>query len=332
MSAEEAISTVIRRLLPRIIVLCCALFAAGASAQQIDRVRLIGRLAVEGNVADPVQDALRAGMRELGYVEGRDYRIEHRNAEGHIDRLPSLAQELVQLNVAVIVTGTGVATRAAQRATTTIPIVALLPEDPIASGFIDSFNRPGGNITGLTVRNTQLTAKRLELLKEILPDLSRVAVISDPSVRGEVEGIRTAARVLGIQIQLVEMKEPYDFDGAFKTCKRQRVGAVMLLSSPEVYINRARLGALALEYKLPTDSSFHDLARAGGLMAYSTDVKEAFHRTAYFVDRLFKGAKAGDLPFEQISNPRLTINLKTAKALGINIPEAVLVRADEVIR
>jgi len=332
LSAEEAIATAIRRFLLSTIVFGCAAFAACAYAQQVDRVRLIGRLAVEGNITDPVQDALRAGMRELGYVEGRDYRIEHRNAEGHIDRLPSLAQELVQLNVAVIVTGTGVATRAAQRATTTIPIVALLPEDPITSGFIDRFNRPGGNITGLTVRNTQLTAKRLELLKEILPDLSRVAVISDPSVAGEVEGIKTAARVLGIQIQLVEMKEPYDFDSAFKTCKRQRAGAVMLLSSPEVYINRMRLGALAFEYKLPTDAPFHALTKAGGLMTYSTDVTEAFHRTAYFVDRLLKGAKASDLPFEQISNPKLTINLKTAKALGIAVPETVLMRADEVIR
>lgn len=294
---------------------------------------IVGRLAVIGGLNDPVNEAIRKGLRELGYVEGRDFRIEQRSAEGHIDQLPRAAEELVRLKVDVIVTGTEISTRAARQATSTIPIVAIIPdEDPVASGLIDSFNRPGGNITGITVRNTQLAGKRLELLKEMLPGLSRVAVLWDPFVRREVEELGVAARSLGIQLQLVEVKAPYDFDAAFRTAKRQKAGAIMLLSSPQVYIRRAQLGTLALENKLPADAPFRDFTLAGGLMSYSTDVIDGFYHSAHLIDRLLKGAKASDLPFEQTATIRLAVNLKTAKALGIAIPQSILVRADEVIR
>jgi putative ABC transport system substrate-binding protein len=251
----------------------------------------------------------------------------------HSDRLAGLAEELVRLKVDVIVTGTDVAIRAAKLATSAIPIVVVLPEDdPVAAGFIDSFNHPGGNITGFTVRNSQLAGKRLELLKEILPGLSRVAVISDPLVRAEVEQIKAAAPALGIEIRLVEVNAPYDFDRAFSAAKRQKAGTVMLLSTPQAYVRRFQLGALALSRRLPAESPFHELTRAGGLMSYSTDFRDGFYRSAYYVDRLLKGAKASDLPFEQTANVKFVINLKTADALGIALPQSILLRADEVIR
>ena len=285
----------------------------------------MGRLAVTGGPNDPVNEAIRKGLRDLGYVEGRDFRLEQRSTEGRMDQLPAAAEELVRLKVDVIVTGTEASARAAKQATSTIPIVAILPEhDPVASGLIESFNRPGGNITGLTVRNTLLAGKRLELLKEMLPGLSRVAVIWDPFVRAEVEALESAAPSLGIQLQLVEVKPPYDFGAAFQTAKRHKAGAVMLLSSPQVYIRRVQLGALVLEDKLPADAPFRDLTAAGGLMSYSTDVIDGFYHSAYFIDRLLKGAKASDLPFEQTANIKLVVNLKTAKALGITIPQSIL--------
>lgn len=302
-------------------------------AQQPNHVAVVGRLTIFAETIDPVNGAIRQGLRELGYVEGRDFRIEKRSADGRVDELPRAAEELARLNVDVIVTGTEISARAAKQVTSTIPIVAIIPDhDPVASGLIESFNRPGGNITGLTVRNSQLASKRLELLKEMLPGLTRVAVLWDPWVRNEVKELEIAAHSLGLQLQLVEVAAPYDFDVALKIAKRKKAGAVMLLSSPQVYIRRVQLGALALRRKIATDAPFRDLTEAGGLMSYSTDVIDGFHRAAYFIDRILKGAKPGDLPFEQSETIKLVINLKTAKALGITIPESILLRADEVIR
>lgn len=322
----------------RCIFLCAsalilALVATSTSAAREAGVWVVGRLAVTGGADDPINEAIRKGLSELGDVEGRDYRIETRSADGHADQLSRAAEDLVRLKVSVIVSGTEISARAAKQATSTIPIVAILPDhDPVASGLIESFNRPGGNITGLTVRNTQLASKRLELLKEILPGLSRVAVLWDSFVRNEVRELEIAAHSLGIQLQLVEVKAPYDFEAAFRIAKQHKTGAVMMLSSPQVYIRRARLGSLAREHNLPTDAPFRDLTEAGGLTTYSTDVMDGFHRAAYFIDRILKGAKPSDLPFEQSETIKFVINLKTAKDLGINIPQSILLRADEVIR
>ncbi len=302
-------------------------------AQQTDRVAVVGRLTVVGGADDPINEAIRKGLRELGYLEGRDFRIEHRSAEGRLDQLPRLAEELVRLKVDVIVTGTVLSTRAAKLATSTIPIVAIFPDhDPVASGLIESFNHPGGNITGLTVRGSQLAGKRLELLKEMLPDLSRVTVLWDPFVQADIKELEIAARSLDIELRLVEVNAPYDFDAAFSVAKRKKAGAVVLLGSPQVYIRRVQLGALALKHKLPVFCSFRDTTEAGGLVSYGTDVFYAFHRAAYFIDRLLKGAKPSDLPFEQSDTIKLVVNLKTAKGLGITIPESILLQADEVFR
>lgn len=231
-----------RQLLLLVLAWNLAVLAIVASAQPESRIPVIGVLMVTAGPRDPAVEALRRGLRDLGYEERRNYRFEHRSADGNVDRLTSLAEDLARLKVDVIVNGTEVATRAAEHATSTIPIVVVLPEhDPVAEGLIEGFNHPGGNITGLTVRNSQLVAKRLQLLKEIMPGLAHVAIFSESSVHTEVEAIRLAARPVGVEIQVVEMTAPYDFDGAFATAKRLRAGAVMLLSSPQVYIRRFQL-------------------------------------------------------------------------------------------
>ena len=315
------------------VALTCATVIASAYAEQPQRVPIVARLAGDAAPNDPVDATIRKGLAELGDVEGRDYRLEQRSAAGRVDQLPRLAEELVRLRVDVIVAGTEAAARAAKQATSTIPIVAILPDhDPVASGLIKSFSRPGGNVTGLTIRNSQLAAKRLEQLNEMLPGLSRVAVVWDAWVPTEVDQLQRAARSLGIQLQLIEVKNPYNFDAAFAAANKQKAEAIMLLSSPAVYLRRTQLGVLALEHRLPCDAVFHDLTRAVGLMSYSTDVMDGFHRGAYYIDRILKGAKPADLPFEQTANVKLLVNLRTARVLGITVPESILVRADEVLR
>lgn len=305
-----------------------------AFAQQSDRVRIIGSLALGATRPDdPIYEAIRKGLRERGYVEGRDFRIEHRTAEGRQERLPALAQELVRLKADVIVTGNDETTRIAKQTAGTIPIVALLyNHDPIASGFIKSFNHPGGNITGLTVRNSELAGKRLELLKEMMPSLARLAVFWDTPAQDELEALKLAARTLAVHLQVMDMTSQPDFHAMFKAAKSQKADAVMILHAPLFYVNRVQLGALALANRMPTSAAFRDIKLAGGLISYSTDVRDQYYRGAYFIDRLLKGTKPSELPFEETARIELVINQKTAKSLGINLPESILLRADEVIR
>ena len=322
-----------RRVLLFVLGLGVAVFVAATGAEQPKIVPVVGILFVKAGPDDPVVETLRTGLRDRGYVEGRDLRIEHRSADGQLDRMPGLAEELVRLKVDVIVTGAYGSTRAAQQATSTIPIVAnFYDQDPLASGFIDSFSRPSGNITGVYTRNELLAGKRLELLKEMLPGLSRVAVLWDSQGHADLEQLKPAARSLGIQLQLMELKTPYDFNAVFGIVKRQKAEAVIVLPSPQVYVNGARIGALALANGLPLTGESRHLTDAGGLMSYSTDLRDVFYRLAYFVDRLLKGAKVSDLPVEQTERIRLVVNLKTAKTFGLTIPQSILLRADEVIK
>ncbi|HTS53823.1 MAG TPA: ABC transporter substrate-binding protein [Burkholderiales bacterium] len=294
---------------------------------------VVGVLVTHAAVDEPIFDSLRAGLREYGYEEGRNIKLEIVTAEGHLDRLPGIAQELVRQSVDVIIAPNEVSSRTAQQATKTIPIVSIgFGNDPVASGVVDSLGRPGGNVTGIYGLWVELDGKRLEVLKETLPGVSRVAVFRTPGFDRQVGELRRAAQSLGMRLELVDVGGPSDFETAFKVAKRKKVAAVMLESSPIFYLHRARVAALALHARLPTISGFNQSVEAGGFMSYGADVADTFRRTAYYVDRLLKGAKPSELPVEQVSKFKLAVNLKTANALGITIPEPILLRADEVIR
>ena len=318
--------------------------ATVAAAQQSSKVPAVGVLMLAAGPHDTVVDALRRGLRELGYVEGRNIRIEHRSALGNVELLPQLAEELVGLGVDVIVVGALAPARAALQATNTVPIVvAFYDYDPVVTRLVDSFSRPGGNVTGVFGRQSELAGKRIELLRELLPRVSRVAVLWDASSgegsRGEVsrmehEELEPVARSAGLSLQLIEVRAPYHFQTAFKAARTKKVEAVMVLFSPVFYSSpwRARLAQAALAARLPTIYQDPDNVKAGGLISYGGDVVDTWGRAAYFVDRVLKGAKPEDLPVEQVSKFRLVVNLKTAKALGLTIPQSILLRADEIIR
>jgi putative ABC transport system substrate-binding protein len=315
------------------IALSCAAWAIDVWAQQSDKVPVVGVLMVTAGPRDGPGQALRNGLRQLGYIEGQNIRIEFRSAQGQADRLAPLAQELVQLKVNVIVSGTEMAARAAQQATGIIPIVAVLSDhDPVASGLVNSLGRPGSNITGVTTRQSELVGKRLELLKEALPRLSRVAVFWDIYSQRQFDELQQAARSVGVRIQSIELGDPYDFKAAFRAAKQKEAGAVIVLFSPVFYRERTKLAALALEAGLPTMNQEESWVLAGGFTSYGPTIADTFKRAAYFVDRLLKGAKPGDLPLEQATDFKLTVNLRTAKALRLTIPESFVLRADNVIR
>ena len=323
----------IRSLILLGIALTLGVVPAATCAQQPNRTAFLGVLVPAIGPGDPLIDAMRESLRQLGYVEGQNLRIEFRSAQGKEERLPGLAEELVRLKVDVIVAGGDPAIRAARRATNTIPIVMVgYVYDPVASGLIDSYGRPGGNLTGVFTRVSELVGKRLQLLKEVVPHLSRVAVFWDSSGQRELDEVEPAAHSLGLQVTLVELRAAYDFTSAFKIAKKRKAGAVVLLYSSEFYVARAQIAASALQFKLPTAAAFSQVTEAGGLLSYGPEAMDAYHRVAYFVDRLLKGAKPSDIPVEQSATFKLVVNQKTADALGLTLPQSILLRADEVIR
>jgi putative ABC transport system substrate-binding protein len=306
---------------------------AAAGAEQPKIVPVVGILMVATGPDDALIEALREGLRELGYVEGQNIRFEYRGAQGHVERLPLLARELVQLKADAILVGAGASIRAVKQATSTIPILAVVyDEDPVSSGLIESFNRPGGNITGIYQRQLELAGKRLELLKEALPGLSRVAVFWDPCCPGELAELKPAARSLGIKLELIELRAPYDLETAFRIAKQKKAGAVIVLFSSVFYSERARIGALGLKGGLPVMSQLRDTTQAGGFMSYGHEFRDSWFRFAYFIDRLLKGANPAEMPVEQVATFKLVVNLRTAKALGLVVPATILLRTDEVIR
>jgi putative ABC transport system substrate-binding protein len=279
--------------------------------------------------------AFRQGLRELGYVEGQNIAIESRWAEGEYDRLPGLAAELVRLKVDVIVTYAAPAIQAAKRATGTIPIVMAGAIDPVASGLVTSVARPGGNITGLSLMAPDLVGKQLAILKEVVPTVSRVALLGNPANTGNAPQLRhaqDAARVLGMRLQFLEARGPGEIDGAFTAMTRARAGAVIVLVDGMLADHRARIADLAVKSRLPAIYGLSDYPEAGGLMAYGPSVLDRFRRAAIYVDKLLKGAKPADLPVEQPTKFELTVNLRAAGALGLTIPSSVLARADHVIQ
>jgi len=275
-------------------------------------------------------------LQQLGWVEGRNLSVENRFAARDGARLKAFAEELARLPVDLLFTSGGAeSAQAARLATTTIPIVFAMADDPVAAGLIPSLSRPAANVTGVSSMNAQLDMKRLALLKEALPLVRRVGVLwspVDPAGASEVRATETAARSLGLHLHLQEVRTPRDLDGAFASARQRGAGAVMILGSPTLYEYQRRIGELAAMTRLPAISAWRQLPEAGGLMSYGADVQDMFRRAAVFVDRILRGARPADLPVEQPTKFELVINLKTAKALGLTIPQSMLLRADEVIQ
>jgi putative ABC transport system substrate-binding protein len=306
------------------------------SAQQPGKIPRIGVLA---NIRSPGTEAFERGLRELGYVEGKNVVIEWRLAQGKFDRLPELAADLVRLQVDVILAPSLPYVRPAKNATSTIPIVFALVRDPVGAGFVKSLARPGGNITGLSSMGGELHSKRLELLKGAVPKARRVAVLTNPptadnrDVAEVLKELEVAARLLGVQLQVQYAREPSEIDSAFAAISREGARAVIVVSgTPMFYAERARIATLALKARLPTMSEFPESVEAGGLMSYAANTGDLMRRSAGYVHKILKGAKPADLPVEQPTKFELVINLKTAKAIGLTIPQSFLLRADEIIQ
>ncbi len=302
-----------------------------AEAQQTGRMQRVGIL-VSANPR--VYDSLVDELRKLGYIDGQTLALEFRNAEGKVDRFPTLAAELVRAGVDVIVAAGGEAPlRAALKATATIPIVIVaIDYDPVALGFVASLGRPGGNVTGLFLQQVELTAKRMELLKATLPKVTRLAILWEASAGDQFKAAEAASRSLGIRVQSLEVRNPPDeFPEAFATAAKDRADALFVVTTAIFFRERARIAQLAMNRRLPAVFAQREFAEAGGLMSYGTSLPEMFRRAAIYVDKIFKGAKPADLPIEQSTKFELVINLKTARALGLTIPPSVLLRADQVI-
>ena len=314
-----------------------ALGLLASDAQPAAKVPRIGYLSgtSPSDVSNPAREAFRQGLQSLGYVDGRNIAIEYRYAEGRLDRFPNLAAELVRLPVDVIVAPGTVAAQAARKATGTIPIVIVLAGNPVGDGLIAGFARPGGNVTGLTMSvDQQMGGKLLELLKETVPTVSRVAVLWNPLASPHgimLKPAETAARALGLTLQPVGARRPDEIDGAFATMSRARADGLIVLPDAMFSALRVRIADLATKGRLPSIAGLIDHVEAGGLMCYGPNQPDLFRRSATYVDRILKGAKPADLPVERPTKFDLVVNLKAAKALGLTIPPAVLARADQVI-
>ena len=318
--------------------LCAMLFALSysASAQQPTKVPRIGYLQAPPHSAVASRtDAFRQGLRELGYVEGKNIIIEWRFADGKLDRVPGLVAELVRLKVDVIVTGGSFATGAAKEATSTIPVVMMQDSDPVGNGYVGSLARPGGNITGLSTLAPELSGKQLELLKETVPKLSNVAVIGSSNRSGNAQSLKEtehAAEALGVKLQYLDILSPNDIGAVFRAASKQKADAVLVLTGPVVTSQRREIINLASKNRLPAIYDRAEFVEDGGLMTYSVSSADLFRRAATYVDKILKGRKPADLPVEQPTKFELIINLKAAKQIGLTISPNVLARADKVIR
>ncbi len=321
------------RTLGLIVILALGILVAplATDAQQLAKIPRIGVLPT---LLPHLKEAFLQRLRELGYVEGQNIAIEYRHEEGRLDRLPDLAAQLVCLKVDVIVTYGAAATRAAKQVTTTIPIVMVGVGDPIRTGLVASLARPGGNVTGSTILGAELGAKRLELLKEVVPTASRIAVLwnpANPAQRPHFESIQLGARALGVTLQSLPVSSPDEFETAFAAMIRDRPHALIMTGDAFHQLHVGRVIDFAAKSRLPAMYQPREHVEAGGLISYGASFPELFRHAATYVDKILKGAKPADLPVEQPTKFELVINLKTAKALGLTIPQSVLIRADEVI-
>jgi len=321
-----------REMVLALLALGAAPFASAQQTGQIPRIAVFSITPLSAQA--PWLEALRQGLRELGYVEGKNIVIEYRSAEGKFDRTKEIAAELVRLNVACIITAGPTPTRAAKQATGTIPIVMASGDDPVALGFVSSLARPGGNVTGLTSLPGDLAGKRLELMKEVIPKLSLVAILWNPGVIGaerQIEEIKSSAQTLAVRLQFLKVKHPDELEGAFQAAIQGHANALIVVSSGPINVYRSRITALAAKHRLPAMYDSREFVYAGGPMSYAPDREDMYRRAAVYVDKILKGAKPADLPVERPSKFELTVNLKTATALGLQIPKAMLFRADRVI-
>jgi putative ABC transport system substrate-binding protein len=317
----------------------CAMFLALCSsthAQQPTKISRIGRLAIASQSAESARiEAFRNGMRDLGYVEGKNIVVEWRFADGKLDRLPAQAAELVRLKLEIIVSSGSTPTRAARAATSTIPIVMCNDNDPVGDGFVASLARPGENISGLSNFAPELSGKRLEILREVLPKLSRVAVMgtsTNPAYAQVIKEVELAAKALGVKLQNLDVLDSKDIETAFRAASKGRADGVLVLTSATLVPQRVQLAELAVKNRFPVMYSNSQYVEAGGLMFYGANVLDLDRRAASYVDRILKGAKPADLPVEQPKKFEFIINLKAAKQIGLTIPPNVLARADKVIK
>jgi putative ABC transport system substrate-binding protein len=309
-----------------------------AEAQQPTKIPRIGYISGTGNETNqgPYVEALRQGLRELGYIEGKNFTIEYRGAEGKTDRIPSLAVELIERQVNVLILATLPAILAAKQVTKTTPIIMVASVEPVANKLVDSLARPGGNLTGISTLAQDLSGKRLELLMEVVPRLSRVAVLRDLDSQNSVVQFKeyeAAARVLKIELQSLDVRGPNpDLENALLAATKGRNDALITITNANLFVQQKRVADLAIRNKLPSMFQGSTWVDSGGLMSYSTDEIGAFRRAAAYVDKILKGTKPADLPVEQMTKFEFAIHLKTAKQIGLNIPQSVLFRADKVIK
>ena len=320
-----------------VVVLAVAVIA---QAQQPTKIPRIGFLTRSGDpkTPGPQLEAFRRGLQELGYIEGKNILVEYRYVEGTVDRIPRLVRELMQLNVDVFISGNLLAIRAAKQATKTTPIVMVTTADPVTEGLIDSLARPAGNITGLSSLNRDLRGKRLELLKEVVPRISRVGVLwwdtsSAPELATAFKDYETAARALRIPIQSLKVRSSNpDLEGAFRNASKGRVSALVTTRTPGLVPYSRKIADLAIKNRLPSMNEGSEWVEAGGLLYYGADLANIYRRVATYVDKILKGAKPADLPVEQPTKFEFIVNMKTAKQIGLTIPPNVLARADKVIK
>ena len=308
--------------------------AAVRAQQQAKKILRIGYLGT-GTAYPHLRGVFQQGLRDLGWVEGQNYEINYRYAEGRYDALPRLADELVRLGVDAIVASPTPAALAAKSATATIPIVGIGFDNPVENGLVASLARPGGNVTGLSYGvGPEIFGKDIELLRAMVPELRRVAVLSNsagPNHALMISNVTSAARALGVELLLLDVSSPGEFDGAFAAMSSERVEALFVFGDPMFGVHRARLAELAVQYRLPSMHTNRPHVEAGGLMCYGPSFPDLWRRAAAYVDKILKGARPADLPVEQPTKFELIINLRTAKAIGVEIPQSMLLRADEVI-
>jgi putative ABC transport system substrate-binding protein len=330
--------TVSRRWLVASVIVCASLFAPYAPAwgQQANKIHRIAFL----NAASPGAilaryDAFRQGLSELGYVDGKNINIEYRSAEGKLERLREIVAEIVRLKVDIIVTAGPSATRSAKEATSTIPIIMALDYDPVANGFVASLARPGGNITGLSAQYPEMSGKQLELIKQIVPGVSRVIVLGTSTQPGNARALREtelAGETFGVEVEYLDVLAPKDLETKFRAATKRRAEGIVVLAGPVLLSERARLVELGVKSRVPITYQASEYVEAGGLITYGVAIADLHRRAATYVDKILKGAKPADLPVEQPRKFELIINLKAAKQIGLTIPPHVLARADRVIK